>query len=131
MAQKWIGPDETLSVGDVGFLIEQTHENQGWTRYDFRITPAHTNMSREPKLFGWCGTTNNLSTHGRGMARVIRVAKNHRVLVEGLAGAEVEAALEELGYPELYKVQVAADNLKAASDDIARLLKSASKGEQA
>jgi hypothetical protein len=102
MTQKWIGPNENLAVGDVGFLIKQTNENQGWTRYDLRITPAHTNRSRQPKLYGWCGSYNNLSTTAEGMAKVIRVAKNHRVLIEEIDGQEVESALEELGYPELY-----------------------------
>jgi hypothetical protein len=131
MTQKWIGPNENLAVGDVGFLIKQTNENQGWTRYDLRITPAHTNMSRQPKLYGWCGSYNNLSTTAEGMAKVIRVAKNHRVLLEEIDGQEVEAALEELGYPELYKVQEAADRLDKTSAELHRLLKAINTGEQA
>ena len=97
----WIGPDESLSVGGVGFLIEKTHYTNRWTRYELRDTPAHTNQSHEPKLFGWCGSYNNLSTSGVGMVRVKRMAKNGRAFVEQLKGDELAAALEELGYPEL------------------------------
>jgi hypothetical protein len=51
---------------------------------------------------GWCGSYNDLSTSGCGMARVVRVARNGRALVETLAGYDLAAALDELGYPELY-----------------------------
>jgi hypothetical protein len=59
------------------------------------------NVSREPKLYGWCGSYNNLSTTGCGMYKVKRVAKNQRCYIEQLEGDELTAALEELGYPEL------------------------------
>ena len=71
------------------------------TRYELRSTPAHTNQSHEPRLHGWCGTYNDLSTSARGMVRVERMAKNGRAYVRELEGDELAAALEELGYPEL------------------------------
>lgn len=101
MTSQWIGPDETLAVGQVGFLIEKRQTMKGWTRFELRDTPAHTNQSNEPKLHGWCGTYNDLSTHGRGMVRVERLARNGRAFVRALEGEELAAALEELGYPEL------------------------------
>ncbi len=101
MTTKWIGPDETLSLGDVGFFIEFHNENTGGERYELRDTPAHTNRSHQPRLVGWCGTYNNIGTHAAGMAKVIRVAKNGRCLVQFLEGDELQAELEELGYPDL------------------------------
>jgi len=100
-ATQWIGPDENLKVGDVGFLIEFSNAIRGSEHYGVRDTPAHTNQSHQPRLHGWCGTYNDLATYGRGMVRVERVAKNGRALVRQLAGAELAAALEDLGYPEL------------------------------
>jgi len=101
MTQKWIGPDENLKVGDVGFLIEFSNPYDSSERYELRDTPAITTGSRMPQLEGWCGSYNNLATYGRGMVKVIRVASNGRCLTEELAGIELVAALEELGYPEL------------------------------
>lgn len=97
----WIGPLDHAKVGDVGFLVQHSHNLKGWIRHDLRLTPAHTNQSQEPRLDGWCGTYNDVATHADGMVRVERVAKNERVLVKRLAGDELTAALEELGYPEL------------------------------
>ena len=101
MKQIWIGPDETLHVGDTGFLVEQCNVMHDSSRYELRDTPAYTNRSHEPLLHGWCGTYNDLATYGRGMVRVIRLARNGRALVQEIGGEELEAALEELGYPEL------------------------------
>ncbi len=97
----WIGPDESLAVGQTGFLIRHWHETKGWVRFDLRDTPARTNVSLEYRLSGWCGSYDNISTTARGMVRVTRVAKNGRALVAQLTGAELTAALEDLGYPEL------------------------------
>lgn len=101
MTSMWIGPDESLTVGQIGFLVEKHQTMKGWTRYEVRDVPGHTNRSNEPRLHGWCGTYNDLATHGRGMVRVERVAKNGRAYVRELAGDELAAALDELGYPEL------------------------------
>ena len=98
---RWIGPDETLTVGQVGFLVEFSNAIRRSERYELRDRPPYTNQSHEPTLVGWCGSYNDLSTTGHGMARVVRLARNGRALVEELAGADLTAALEELGYPEL------------------------------
>lgn len=101
MTTLWIGPDDNLSVGDIGFLIEKNNTTTGVSRYDLRDLPAHTNQSHEPLLHGWCGTYNGLATYGRGIAKVERVAKNGRAFVRELAGDERDSALDELGYPDL------------------------------
>lgn len=101
MTTMWIGPDPALFVGDIGFLIEQENTNNNSVRYELRDTPAYTNKSREPMLYGWCGSYNNLATYGRGLWKVERTARNGRALIRKLEGDELEAGLEELGYPEL------------------------------
>lgn len=98
--QTWIGPDDSLSVGDTGFLVETARHGCAGS-CSLRSVPAHTNMSHEPRLHGWCGTYNDSATHARGMARVVKLARNGRALVRGLDGDELRAALEEFGYPEL------------------------------
>lgn len=101
MKPMWIGPDETLSVGLVGFLVEISNRLQGRDRYELRDTPPTTNQSYQPRLYGWCGSYNDTNTHGRGLWRVERVARNGRAFVVELSGSELAAGLEELGYPEL------------------------------
>ena len=106
MTQKWIGPfyDEQLpQVGYIGFLVRISNQIKGWERHELRDTPAYTNESRQPKLNGWCGSWNDTSTHGCGLAKVVRVAKNGRVLVQEVDkdSDEGQATLEELGYPGL------------------------------
>lgn len=99
---RWIGTEaDTFTAGQTGFLIELSHATKGWTRYDLRDHPPKTNQSFRPMLYGWCGSYNDVSTHGCGMARVERVAKNGRAFVRELTGDELAAALEEFGYPEL------------------------------
>lgn len=98
---RWIGPDESLKLGDKGFLIEFSNEVRDTERWELRDTPAHTNQSHQPRLKGWCGSYNDTSTQAHGMGKVIRVAKNGRCLIETLAGDELAVALEELGYPDL------------------------------
>jgi hypothetical protein len=101
MTSMWIGPDDSLTTGQTGFLVEKSNEVRGWTRYELRDIPAHTNQSNEPRLHGWCGTNNDLATFGRGLVRVTRVARNGRAFVVELKGDELQAGLEELGYPDL------------------------------
>lgn len=101
MKTQWIGPDENLALDQVGFLIRFSNENNAGTRYVLRDTPASTNQSHEPRLHGWCGSYDNISTTAEGMVKVIRMARNGRALVQELEGEELANGLEELGYPEL------------------------------
>lgn len=97
----WIGPDDSLAVGDSGFLIERHHTLKGWRRYSLDPLPAHTNQSRQPRLYGWCGTTDDVAVHAHGMARVVRIAPNGRALLKALDADELAAALQAAGFPEL------------------------------
>ena len=98
---KWID-GETLSVGDIGFLVSRDHtSSRAPATYHIGARPAHTNSSHQPRLTGWCGETNNVSIHAHGLARVVRTARNGRAQVVALTAEEIPAALETLGYPEL------------------------------
>lgn len=77
------------------------NENNASTRFVLRNQPAYTSRSNEPKLYGWCGSYNNVGTYGEGAVKVVRVAKSGRYLVQGLKGPELNQFLEEMGYPEL------------------------------
>lgn len=101
MAQ-WIdeSAEDGYQIGQVGFLTRTSPQGKAdiWRLCD---RPLRTNQSHEPRLTGWCGETNNVNRNAEGMARVVRIARNGRALVMPLEGAELTAALEELGYPEL------------------------------
>ena len=99
---RWIGTEsDQFTVGQTGFLVELHHVTKGWRRFDLRDHPPKTNMSLQPRLNGWCGTTGDVACHAHGMARVERVARNGRAFVRELEGDELAAALDELGYPEM------------------------------
>ncbi len=101
MTTLWIDEQENYAAGDAGFLTRFDYDNTGGERYILRDTPAHTNHSHMPRLIGWCGSYNNVSTNACGAWRVTRVAKNGRMLLSELAGADLAAFLEEMGYPDL------------------------------
>ncbi len=101
MAQMWIDEQEEFGAGDSAFLISFYNENTGGTRYTLRNQPAYTNVTNEPRLNGWCGSYNNISTHAEGVVKVVRIAKSGRYLVAHLTLKENEDFLNEMGYPEL------------------------------
>lgn len=101
MTKKWIDEQEGYNVGDAGFLVRNSHETDGWDRYHLRDMPAHTNVSRVPRLVGWCGSYNNISTSACGVWKVVRVAKNGRMLITETDADETATFLEEMGYPDL------------------------------
>ncbi len=102
MATLWID-GYCNNVGDVGFLAEVTDLDHGVVRRSFDDRPLHTNLSHEPRLYGWCGTTNNQRRVADGLARVVRIAKNGRVCLSRIEAGSTEErdVLEQLGYPEL------------------------------
>jgi hypothetical protein len=82
-------------VGDIGFLLELTPQT-GTSRLELRDSPART-QDWTDILFGMIeGKTN---VEGLGAARVTEVARNGRGKVVTLWGADLDAALNELGYP--------------------------------
>ena len=107
MMTKWIDADVygegPSKVGEVGYLVERIDENNCCaTSYALYMSPQRTNRSREPRLTGWCGTTNNICKNACGVWRVVRV--NHagdRIQIARLNGVELDAFLRESGYPEL------------------------------
>jgi hypothetical protein len=103
MTTKWIGPfHEDFKIGDCGFLIRIVNNRTGGSEHcQFRDTPARTNQSLEDRLYGWCGSYNDVATHAAGLWKVVKVAGNGRLKVEQLGGAELADGLENFGYPEL------------------------------
>lgn len=101
MAEKWIDEQEGYDEGNEGFLIRFSNENAGSERFTLRDTPAHTNQSNKPRLHGWCGSYNNVSTSAEGAWVVIRKAKNGRTLIRELDEGELQLFLEAMGYPDL------------------------------
>ena len=101
----WLDCD--MRVGDVGFLVETLDTSSGVTTWSMRDVPPRTNHSCEPRLTGWCGETNNRSSYARGMARVVRIAYAYggrRAMVRRLSGAELAAALGQVGHPGLVEI---------------------------
>ena len=101
MAQMWIDEQEGYKVGDVGFLICNSNENNGSEWWFLRDNPPHINRSNTPRMVGWCGYHNNISTSGCGVWKVVRIARSGRYLIETATPDEVEVFLEEVGYPDL------------------------------
>jgi hypothetical protein len=97
----WIDDDNCeITSGRIGFLVETDRELDGGAKtYSLRAHPARGNQSGAPTLDGWCGSWNNVSTYGRGLARVARQAKNGRLCLARVPATP--ALLDELGYPEL------------------------------
>jgi hypothetical protein len=91
-----------VTEGQIGFIIERSPSlTQDGPSLVGLGRPAHTNQSHEPRLEGWCGTTNGIAVHAHGVGCVMQVYKNGRAKVVRLRGAEERAALAELGYPDL------------------------------
>ena len=101
----WADDEEgKYKIGSVGFIVERTHTLEGWTRYYLYQRPAHTNMSHCPKLYGWCGTTNDVGVFAHGLGIVANILANNRTCFLAIDDADREAiteALDSLGYPEL------------------------------
>lgn len=100
MPQMWIDEDR-VAAGEKYFLIKISNENTNSSKYVLQNKPPYTNRSFQPKLYGWCGTNNNVATHGEGVWRVLRQAKSGRILIEQVNGEELIEFLEEMGYPEI------------------------------
>jgi hypothetical protein len=63
MTTQWIGDENsTYAVGDTGFLIRKCHVIKGWEKFELRSHPGKKNMSLEPCIDGWLGSTNARAT---------------------------------------------------------------------
>lgn len=72
--------DGEYTIGQVGFLI-CTSPQQREDSYNLALRPACKNQSCERVIYGWCGSWNNTSTSGAGIAIVLRGCANGRVQV--------------------------------------------------
>jgi hypothetical protein len=92
---------EEYKLGEVGFLVKFTPE-KGPERWRLFSRPAHTSQSHEPRLYGWCGNNNNITTDAIGLGRVVKLLDNGRVQFEEIDDPEeIQRHLDDLGYPEL------------------------------
>lgn len=94
-------------IGWVGYLVET--DSAGRTSYSLRERPLRTNQSQEPRLYGWCGETNNKSRCALGAWRVVCLNKDSdRAQIVNVEGKDLAAFLESDGYPDLLHKAVAA-----------------------
>lgn len=100
---RWIDCDSySTQIGTTGYLVKTLNTSDGGTSYSLRERPLHTNQSHQPRLYGWCGETDNRSRHARGVWRVVRMNKaGERAQIVKLDGDELAAWLDGDGYPEL------------------------------
>ena len=102
--QIWIDSDDlsTIEVGETGFLVEVENQLTGYHAFSLYSSPPKTNQSHQYRAHGWCGTTNDTAVYGRGVWRVVRVAKNGRIKIEKITDrSKLETFLEECGFPGL------------------------------
>ena len=60
------------------YVIEYTDETSNDLNFDHVVIsaePARTNSSNEVRIEGWCGTTDDISVHARGMYDSIEAAR--------------------------------------------------------
>lgn len=99
---KWIdiSDNETTAIGTIGYLVGTT--SAGRETFSLRERPLRTNQSNEPRLYGWCGETNNKSRAAYGVWKIVRVNKaGDRAQIVMLHAAELTAWLEADGHPGL------------------------------
>ncbi len=98
----WIDEQPHCLEGEVYFLARSVPD-RGDPRWFLDLSPCRTNISREARLFGWCGTTNGVSVHAYGLALVEKFAKNGRTRIAPVAwdSPAGQQALLYLGWPDL------------------------------
>lgn len=103
-------------IGTIAFLVGFYDLNS--TRYKLRNKPPKTNVSLEYRVYGWCGTDNNVSIHGDGIIKIVRTYKNGRIKLQRLTKPpygnndfciskpeykeEIEKFLEENGFEDSF-----------------------------
>lgn len=94
---------ESICVDDIVFIYEKFISNTGVTTTHISKTPVCTNRSHEPRLYGWCGETNNISYTGIGIGKVKKYYSSGRMKVYACAKGtpEEQLALDDVGYSEL------------------------------
>jgi hypothetical protein len=98
---QWVDNPDFDKIGTVRYLVAVDRAGQS-TRWQLRERPARTNRSAEPRLFGWCGETDNRSVYAHGCVVVVGTNQaRDRARIKSLDGEELRAFLEGDGYPEL------------------------------
>ena len=93
----WIDSDHVHA--STGFLVKHTGQRSYFMLME---GPARTNLSREPVLSGWCGSTNNVSVDARGVWRVVGTnTSGDRTKIAPLTDTERDAWLTAEGWDDL------------------------------
>jgi hypothetical protein len=107
---KWIdvSDNEHTEPGTIGYLVDtRNNDNRGAMTLSLRERPLRTNQSNEPRLFGWCGETNNRSRTALGVWKIVRVNKaGDRAQIVKLDGAALATFLDADGHPDLIPATV-------------------------
>lgn len=72
-------------VGRTFYVVEceyQRGSTGSGTAYELRDEPGRTNMSHEPRLHGWLGTTDNVYRYALGRYEVVGRSRTHLHLRE-------------------------------------------------
>lgn len=87
--------------GSIGYLVGAS-EGGAEEHFVLLVNPPRTNMSREPRLRGWLGETNNRSRTAYGLRKVTKFdpARN-RFKLARVTAEEERAFLERDGWAEL------------------------------
>ncbi|MDE3023347.1 MAG: hypothetical protein KGI54_16110 [Pseudomonadota bacterium] len=64
--------NDALVIGDTAYLIRYENLNTGATEFRVQVNEPVTNMSREVRLEGWLGTTNNVSAYAMGVVELTK-----------------------------------------------------------
>ena len=92
----WIDNLNYEPIGTIGFLICKDYGR--YERIVIQDRPGCTNMSLEPRLSGWLGTTNDVSRHAMGVGKIVKTSKDgRRALVSMLVGDKLDAWLDSEG----------------------------------
>ena len=95
------GYQDAYHTGDTVFVSEVVTE-RGECEIHLTEAPRRTNRSREPRLRGWCGSTNNRAVTALGVGKVTRVRGTVlRVEVLAAGSDEENDALGALGWSAL------------------------------
>ena len=97
----WITSHESPEIGDLLFLIEIINFNRGGTvAWHGTASPGRTNISREAKIRGWLGETNNVTSYAHGAVIVTAHSKRDPSRYRVRKAAVPPALVEELDIVE-------------------------------
>lgn len=77
-----------LRPGQTVYPVRCRHIHHGYEWIDLRTQPGRTNLSHEPRVRGWLGTTSNVEATALGEYTVVSV--KYRILKDGRERIDVK-----------------------------------------